>query len=256
MSHLHVFDLALCRHIHDAVATYLDDPRFADALVHLDDGLKAYLRIDPYPGDDGFHELDQLLGEVELRHLQMLIADAPPRATKKWPPNKWLITSPAISRKALDCLPEFNRELTTLEATDWSIQSNRFDKRLHRRNLLLADGIAIASEWIKLARKYLGAMGLVQFLPQPEGHFPTPTHPTTVESPLGMAPLNRGNLLKNMEKFRKHFKAYPEKIALKPDALKKELQIGNQRARKALRELERLGEYKGFERPPPDRDPS
>lgn len=180
MTRLHAFDLALCEHIRSVVGHHIQDDRFAERMAKLDARLFGYLQHG--------HEAapaELLLSEQESLEIQTLARQGPvwPKLRKHLAAKPWFLPSPRISSLALACIKELNDQLSMVLGTEWAAKSKRFGKRLARPGLTLHEGIGTASEWIKLARRYLAAMGATQFLPPPEGIFPTPTSVAIIKVP-------------------------------------------------------------------------
>jgi hypothetical protein len=133
-------------------------------------------------------------------------------------------------------------------------------------------------EWLELSYAFLGAMRKTEFLPQPDGSFSTPTHPVSSEagttSPVlehpaivpspesGSAASSREvelpdvDLQVAVERMREAIAKSPGGQKAPADELVRQANIKRRSGKRALRELQRRGEYQGFSRAPPGGYPS
>jgi len=181
-----------------------------------------------------------LLGRDELLALETCAVSALSRTT--WIPN------PVLHQGRVDTEPEVREQLTRQTAEEWAVASSQFARQLEEDRLSFLDGVQLVVAWIDALRRLLRAMGAGQFLPPPEGTFPTPTQP----KPAGSVQL-AGQLAQDMADMRRAIAEHPQGQQAKAKALIGLAHINPQRGRNALRELEKLGEYQGFARPLPRR---
>jgi hypothetical protein len=248
---LHRFDELLCAYLIDNITQHMDHPDFlADLEVVLTcRPLLDYLKEVQRDTDDAGRRL--LLNAEELSRLE---------GTFDFTDQAWTPIE-AFHRRYIDTLLEVRENLTRQVAEDWSEVCAKHAKELEDPDTRLWDGIRVLGDWLWELRRLLRAMDAISFLPCPEGRSPTPTCSTQI-LPSGSPPL-RDPFATDMDAMRQaitqHDRDNPNipdtrrGRSAPPDTLIKIAQIRPQRARNALRELQKLGEYSGFARSRPRR---
>jgi hypothetical protein len=214
-----------------------------------------------------------LLNNNELNSLIDLSQESSPR--REWLPY------PPLHRGYVETVREVRHELSVTVADEWARKCVRFGRRLEKQPLWLSDGIEIVREWVWELRRLLRAMGATQLLPRPEGSSPTPAtrndaqgdatlrtdhgHAGGVEllqttavkqaAAAAVAPQVSDRHAEDVERMLTRIRNTPDGVDDKPAVLIKAEHISNKRGRAALRVLEQLGEYDGFARQPPYRQP-
>jgi hypothetical protein len=177
---LHRFDLELCFHVFDNISTYMDSPAFASFVEEaVDPPVVTYLKA----LDGDAEPRPMLLSDGELRDLVGVFDDEEFQHDRDWVPNAGLY------RRSLDCFAEICEVLAKPYAEEWAGLSAQFAERLEARGVWLHHGIEVVREWVGEIRRLLRAMGATNFLPAPEGAFPTPTNP----HPIPAASLTAGH---------------------------------------------------------------
>jgi len=164
---LHEYDLQLCEYVRSNIRGHFDNPafqRYVRQAVQARPPLLAYL-FDEAPNDQPF-----LLSDRELDYLELAL-EGPAEVMLPWVPYR------ELHQQRIDCVREISTELTRQVAEEWSVTSTGFAEQLEHTPLTLPRGISIVYEWVDVARRLLRALGATQFLPRPDGMFPTPSHP-------------------------------------------------------------------------------
>lgn len=250
---LHNFDCLLCRHIRDNICWHLDHEVITQRVGKLDSRLSDYLcqghpDLADVPAVGAY-----LLSAKELEELIDVVAGLPAftiREPPKAPGRVWLTCAEFFENTPL-CTGEIRSALGPSEAERWAKHCNALVARLTSRNLSLDHGIETAGKLTHLIRQYLMAMGKLKLVPPPLGTFATPTNPTPVPQSAEEAldEKIRDAVYRMREAIRKHDRG----SHATPAALIKLAKINKQTGRKALRELEKLGEYHGHGRSKADR---
>ena len=187
MSQLHAFHLWLCRYARMNVRELVDDDDFAPQLARLPKELVESLdHSGEFPSYKKLNELanasaSDLAQEAGMRSPVLLnkeewdwllrltdsSGDIPMR--RSW------YAFPATHRRSTNCIREIANELSNEAADEWSSESRMFDESLRNERLQLHDGVRLVSQWAAECVRLLKAMGKREFLPRPEGEFPTPT---------------------------------------------------------------------------------
>jgi hypothetical protein len=240
---LHDYDLEICNYVLDNIRQYLRKPRYAARIEQqlYPERLRDYV-IDRLSITDQ----EWLLNEDELNELQSTF-ERLGRMWCKWRPYEQL------HGRYICTVKEVAKELTQQQAEDWSRVCTKFAKRLESRPCYLAEGIEIVGEWLWELRKLLRAMEATDFLPYPEGQWPTPTNPTPPAPTVVPVPTLRGREAIDIERMREVIRADPNSKDWKPQILIQRAKINMKNGRRALRWLEAQGEYNGFARAAPDR---
>lgn len=163
---LHKFDLNLSRYVLDNVNEHFDSPRFyAFAHDHLSEPLFAHLlalrSFDEPP--------ELLLGKGEFDELLLHFSGDLIEVDRSW--SKY----GKLHARHINCITEIRERLAPSVGVAWADASSAFSARLESSRLRLEEGIEIVWDWIKELRRLLRAMGAIQWLPAPDGPFPTPT---------------------------------------------------------------------------------
>jgi hypothetical protein len=251
---LHDFDVRLCRYALENVLGYTDTPAFAAYVQEqLDPPVWAYLQA--LAGEDDPPPL--LLGDDELDDLAFIFETAPLEFDHAW------VASERLHRRHIDCVVEVREGLAPAYAEEWARASAGFAMALERARTRLSDGIRVVHDWVREVRRLLRAMGAVDLLPWPEGGFPTLSCPDPRSLPAGSPGPCDGGGDADIEVMRRaiaeHERTHPTTPEdmrgrnAQPAALIRTAKIRAQRAKDALRELEKRGEYSGFARARPRR---
>jgi hypothetical protein len=164
---------------------------------------------------------------------------------------------PVLLRRRLQCVPEIRTELGAAEATAWSETSVRLVARLEEPDLRIDEGIRTIHEWVVYVRELLGAMGAMEFLPYPDGLYPTATNrEPPVLSPKNVTKPPAGMSERELNAVEKLRRAIHESIngpKTSPDRIVEEAQVNRQLGRQMLRWLQANEEYDGFAREQPQR---
>src|SRR5262245_28760555 len=161
---LHKFDVHLCRHALDNVASHLGDLKFSGfAGEWMEPAVLAYLKaldgdVDPAP---------LLLSDAKLEDLAAGFGDE-----EVWFDMPWE-EYPELYRRALQCAPDIREGLAREYISEWARVCIRCAEQLELGRLTLSGGIAVVREWAGEIRRLLRAMGATNLLPAPEGTFPT-----------------------------------------------------------------------------------
>lgn len=167
-SDVHWFDSVLCDYLRGNIGgLLLHDPGERDFAKWMGKALPrellAYIRKPTEPR--------LVFNEVELDTLACATEWLPNEGSARWTP--W----PGAHREYLECLPAIRQLLSGATAEEFASASVEFARQLGTANLGLHEGIVLVTEWIEHVRRLKQALGMLQFLPRPEGQFPTPTHP-------------------------------------------------------------------------------
>jgi len=165
---LHKFDRDLCRYVVDNIVEYLDRPPF---FASVEECLSPPLFAHLLARRDGGDPPDLLLGKIEFEELSAHFSGGPIELYRAWSGY------PGLHRRYIDCITEIRECLAPRVADGWANASEGFSAQLESERLKLHDGIDIVWAWTKELRRLLRAMGAVQWLPAPEGRFPTPAIP-------------------------------------------------------------------------------
>jgi hypothetical protein len=173
---LHRFDLELTRHVLDNVASHLNESAFASYVGEwVEPAVLAYLQS----LDGDAEPPPRLLSEGELTDLVSVFDDEQFQFDRDW------IAHESLYRRSIDCVAEIRDGLAKQHADEWASLSAQFAERLEARCVWLHHGIEIVREWVGELRRLLRAMGATNFLPAPEGTFPTPTCSALPAPPTG-----------------------------------------------------------------------
>lgn len=166
-SQLHRFHLSLCNHVAGNVAIYLDNLAIPDDDRQLYAGLIDCLHQALTPGE----VLPSLvLNDGEFQRLKSWTANMPNHERSTW------LTDGSYRRmKAVDCVKEIKDELAADWGSRWSADSMKFANQLEQENLPVTEGVDVVWRWSTEVCRYLHAMGKDEFLPRPDGDYPTPT---------------------------------------------------------------------------------
>jgi hypothetical protein len=243
---LNWFDMLLCGHALCNLNMHLHEPDYRNALyTALGRGaLREYYfptREQPYEGGVWLtlEEFDMLADACEVSRTLNL----------KWWPN------PYFHRQYKQTIQEVRDELAPQAAQEWAQMCSCFIRQLDQPGLLTAPAIRIIKEWVDELRSFLLAMGANLLLPQPQGRMPTPSRPLPLAEdvfPDIMAANTKeaARVRRALPKIRKALLSYPVGSNPKPIQVIGSAKVQPKIARKALRFLEGLGEYKGFRRTP------
>jgi hypothetical protein len=138
----------------------------------------------------------------------------------------------------------FRGSLAKPAAEDWATQCRHFAGRLESAGLSLEEGIQCVKDWLWELRRLLRDIGVITFLPVPDGEWPTPTHPAKPPSSHGLSSRDEDD----NRRMREALKRVSNGKNATPKAVINEAEIGVQRGRRALRRLQESGEYEGFAR--------
>lgn len=231
---LHEFDLLLCDEIRHRIQSYLDDddPPFRQWVKERlqPKGLLKYVR--------GKKQDRLLFSDAELEDLSSSL-DGDIDVLRRWWPNK------RLHERYVDTVKEVRTELCRTASEDWSRECKRFARRLEKDRLYLSDGIEVLREWLKRLRRLLKAMHAEEFLPHPQGRFPTPTNPCPTEVGSG-SPIPFPRDEEAIRRMLATITKTPDGRSASAKGLIWAAEIGKQRGLAALRELERRGQYQGF----------
>lgn len=238
---LHKFDLDLCGHTCYVIHTHMADRAFARFVKKLiDPRILEHIKAIGSDVDTPCPRL--LLNEQELLDLMFTFDDI--RFDRYWEPYE------ALCNRGLLCAGEIREELADKYAREWAHVCAESSKYLDSQRTRLSKAISVVIEWTSKARELLKALGASKLLPCPEGDSPTPTCSRRVVAP----PVETtGKLAEHMEDLRGAIAKHTLKDKAKANELLKAAGISQSPGRKALRELEKLGEYHGFARKRPRR---
>jgi hypothetical protein len=172
---IHRFHLALTTYVLNGIREYLSRPRFhAFVSRHLPPPLLDAIRV----------ELDEpvpvLLNAAEMTYLveffeESLGHDHP------WPVDE------RVHRGWQATIPEIREALTSVIAEEWAQTSSRAVRSLES-TIAISEGLAIIANWMAELRRYLRICDRTDYLPCPEGGFPTPSAPAPPEFSTPSAP--------------------------------------------------------------------
>jgi hypothetical protein len=247
---LHEFDLTLCEYAFDNILRSLRDPGFAALAVKLiPPGVLAYCRALGREEPDEPLTRPRLLSLRELTRVCRALRDYPHRSRLRW----WVLED--RHRDSIRCVAEIRCRLSGVHAEEWARTSRRCARRLQKRHLPIHRGLAVIQHWVSELRRYLTALGAMELLPRSDRTLLTlvsasPSPPSRSE-PGYKDP-------QALDAMREAIRRYDQENSdLPPDkrgchaatkVLMKFASIQHQRARDALRELQRRGEYDGFAR--------
>jgi hypothetical protein len=241
ISALHNFDLLLCRHAVANLRWNLDDCHIRHRVAHLKPSLAKFL-IDESAHNPRFADIPEiLLSYDELDDIAEAIRFLPIGSERYWLPCREYYGDATLATG------EIHKRLAPAEAQRWADASLSFTHRLCDQSVLLADAIGIIRDWTEELRRYLEALCEYRFRPRPEGRFPTATTPEEATNTSQELFNSEASYLKRM---RAAIAAHPKGREANPDEMAK---ANRKSARKALRTLERQGEFGGFERDLPAR---
>jgi hypothetical protein len=245
-SPLHNFDLLLCRHTVANIRWNLDECHIHTRIAHLRPPLAKFL-IDEQADNPRFAAIPEiLLSYDELDDIAEALRFLPIGSERYWLPCREYYGNATLATG------EIHKRLAPAEAQRWADASLSFTHHLCDQPVLLADAIEIVRDWTEELRRYLEALCEFQFLPRPEGHFPTPTMPEAATRP-NTSPELLNSEASYLERMRAAVAEHPKGRKAHPDELIASAKANRKSARKALRTLEQLGEYDGFERALPAR---
>jgi hypothetical protein len=235
--YLHNFDVLLCGQVVWNLRLHVREPRIRESIERLPVPLIALVTVGSSIAPDVAPLPAVVFNSDELCRMAESVRYHSFETSFNWEPLE------CQYRTATLCTGEIRRRLAPAEAAKWSEDSRRIEKAFIGPRLELADGIDLIDEWTTELRRYLEALGEFRYLPRPDGQFPTPTCPEAcadVELDLPeMAYLERMRAVITKHEDGKHADA---------NELIKLAHAKRQPARKALRLLEKQGEYCGFER--------
>jgi hypothetical protein len=245
-SPLHNFDILLCQHTIANVRWNLDESHIHNRIARLTPPLAKFL-IDESAVDPRFGSIPEiLLSYDEFDAIAEAVRYLPLRSERYWLPCREYCADATLATG------EIHRRLAPAEAQRWADAALHFTHLLCDQRVRLADAIEIIRDWTEELRRYLEAMCEYQFLPRPEGHFPTPTMPEEATRP-NTSPELLNSEASYLQRMRAAIAGHPKGHDAHPDELIAMAKANRKSARKALRTLELLGEYDGFERGLPAR---
>lgn len=171
---LHHFDLELCEYVRGNFSFCLAGDVVAERTQELPVRFREYLVSVRESIDSPTSGLSFLLGDDELQTLEDLARFA-------WPQPDWK-THRELHKQATLCTGVINQELARAEGERWAKASLELTRQLEAKYLSVVEGISIVRDWLWELRRFKRAMGDDQLLPRPEGAFPTPTNPNSLES--------------------------------------------------------------------------
>jgi len=171
-NHLHAFDLQLCDYLVGNIVQHMDRPEYSAELeaVLTCRPLLDYLKQANDKSLDA-EDVRLLLNNEELNRLELTFEG---ELDRRWEPYE------ALHRRYIKTVKEVRDNVSRQAAEDWSEDCARYARQLEGGRTRLSDGITIIREWVRRLRTILHVMGNIDLLPQPEGRFPTPTHPETL----------------------------------------------------------------------------
>lgn len=166
---LHDFDKALCAYVATMVAPVVPRMEIPESDGKTYSLLLKWLQKHSTPSHFGL-----LLNDAEFDRLQVWCSSLPSDER-----NLWGADGGYRRRRSIEPLAEIHEELGREVGSQWVSDSVRLADRLERDDLRLADGVETVWEWASEARRLLLAMGKTDFLPRPEGDYPTPSNAGT-----------------------------------------------------------------------------
>jgi hypothetical protein len=244
---LHDFDLCLCRHALEAIRGHLTDPEFA---AYVGEQLAAPVLAHLHALGEDVEPPSRLLRDQDLDELSIAFGGGPFHLDQPWIPY------PPLYRRGLDCVTEIRDRLSREHAERWAQASARFAERLEGDRVYLGTGIEVVRQWVGEARRLLRAMGALEFLPYPDGPFPTVTGPSQPRASVPPSPSDEPppSLCVYVQAIRALFQRDPASREAKADAIRRQLKLNKQKVFHALRWLADRGEYRGHTRAPQQRD--
>jgi hypothetical protein len=243
-SALHRFDLHLSGRAIMTLRWALDSPRIYDRISHLPEPLAECLIDKSADNLQGAPVPTLLLNDDEFTRIVDAVRFLPLGSQQEWPYGDYFCDDAVL------CTGEIRRRLAVAEAERWAATSQCFSRALQAKRLPLYGGLEVLQQWTIELRKYLEALCEYRFLPRPNGHFPTPTHPE-------QATTGKVEPVDPLEPYIRKMKAAilrrTDGRDASPDALIKLVGVNRKFGRDALRRLQADGEYSGFLRDKPDR---
>lgn len=234
---LHAYDLALCDYAVGTIQGNMHgDDKFTKVVRFAGEPqeLWGYVRLSI---DDPNSEPGQmLLNDDEFYSLIDYFESQPISSDRPW------IASRDLHRRYVHTLVEVRRGLASAAADQWAEVCASSSRELEQAGVRLAAGLSIVHDWVQELRELLRAMEAVRYLPRPDAPVPTPSSKSSGTTLL--APTAPEQVA--IEAMRAAIRALSPET--KPDVLIARAKIRQDRARKALRWLEKLGEYAGFTR--------
>ena len=236
---LHAFDLLLTKYALFNVRTHMTDAEFK-ALVERDVDPPTLAYMLALDDTDSTPE-PRLLNEADFYDLTLTFSGVEPWLDPNWQADE------RVHRTSIDTVMEVRNALGHPAANKWAKTSAAFAAQLEGEHIWLDAGLELVAEWSHELRRLLTAMEATAFLPAPAGTFPTPRC---------AVPLTEREL-KDMETMRHAIGLSLTKTDLDRDARGRHasadtlidlVDIRRQNGFRALRLLQRLGEYEGFAR--------
>jgi hypothetical protein len=166
---LHEFDLDLCRHARANIRHHANGESFRRALQRkLSAPLAAYV-LAPERLDD--NDPWPLFTTSDFAALEEFAQDRFHTERTEWVPDE------PLHRRYLDAVPEIRAHIAAATAEEWATTSCRLREALETKDLALHEGLTAVDQWVRTARRLLGAMDARWYLPRPEGSWPTPELP-------------------------------------------------------------------------------
>ena len=242
--HLHDFDLRLCGHVLDNFRHHLGEPKLVDWLrANLPSVLVEYLI--PDVNLEAKDEL--LLNYDELICLATAAEELPMGYSRQWTPH------PQLYRWRSFSVREVRLELSGPDGEEWAETCSRFARALKPRRLPLGDGIMLVQTWLVHLRGLLKALAAKNFLPYPDGIFPTPTTFGLLSADAGGAEVMDTRTANAIQRLLKAIGDHADGPNAPAKSLIKKACLGNQIGRSALRWLQEQNKYHGFSRRRSDR---
>jgi hypothetical protein len=236
---LHDYDIDLTDYAIGNVVQYLPDKKFARWVVaHIGSpSVLEYLRKRSDRNVDA-EQIRELLCDTEMAALESTFEDGPPGRVRDWVPYV------ELHRRYISTVREVRDGLSRQTAEEWSADCSRFAEELEEGGLTLHAGLKIVRKWIQRLRDLQLAMGAEQFVPPgdvPKGHAPAAS-PTVTP---GRADRVLATSIRRMREAIERGGA-----DAKSESLIKIARIRPTEGLRALRALEKLSVYKGFQHPP------
>jgi hypothetical protein len=169
---LHEFDLDLCRYARANIRHHTHEQGFRQALeLRLPEPLSSYILAPELLDDDDPWRPWPLFTMSDFSVLERLAEDRSDTERTEWVPDE------PLHRRYLDCVSEIRTQIAAATAEEWATTSCRLRETLEAKDLALHEGLSAVDEWVRAARRLLGAMGALWYLPRPEGSWPTPEQP-------------------------------------------------------------------------------
>ena len=169
---LNKFDVTLCEYALDNIRLNMTKPAFSEYVAEiLEPATLVYLTA--LGNEDRCKPL--LLTEWELFDIGENFASGPGEFDKRWEVNE------RIHRLFIIGTRDIRESISLTHADAWASKSVEFVAQLERSTAIrptrLSSGIDVIHTWVGEVRRHLRVMGATNFLPYPEGTFPTPACP-------------------------------------------------------------------------------